>query len=144
MVFEFEQGQLLGFHAGQTRSEIEELFGERPVQFMKTPFSTSLTDAYCDESVHVYFNETDVMKGVEVMRPNVFLCFERNVLGERARTVTEFLSSNDASFSEDDLGYWLYDRRLALYVPDKGDHPDVLVKAVYVSYEDDRIHEAVR
>jgi hypothetical protein len=36
--------------------------------------------------------------------------------------------------NEDDLGYTLNGGRVVLYVPEKGDHPDVLVKDVYVDF----------
>lgn len=135
MIFYYVRERLVGFHAGQTRKEIETLFGEVPFQFMKSKFSDSPTDAYCGGSVHVYFDTTDVIQGVEITRPNLFLCFERNMLGEKALEVASWLSSEDPSLMEDDLGYTLANGRVSLYVPDKGDHPDVLVKSVYVSFK---------
>jgi|ERR1700754_5329226 hypothetical protein len=135
MNFEFTEGHLVGFHAGQTRGEIENLFGEKPKQFLKSPFCDIPTDEYRDRSVHVYFNRDDVIESIEIMRPNVFLCFGRNVLGEKAREVVDWLQLEDPSFTEFDLGYSLSNGRLKLYVPDKGDHPDVLIKAVYVDFE---------
>lgn len=76
-----------------------------------------------------------MIQGIEITRPNLFLCFERNVLGEKALEVAAWLSSEDPSLMEDDLGYTLANGRVSLYVPDKGDHPDVLVKSVYVSFK---------
>lgn len=138
MNFEFTQGHLVGFHAGQTRSEIETLFGEKPSQFIKSIFSVSPTDEYSNGSIHVYFEKDDVLQGIEIFTPNVFLCFNRNVLGENAREVADWLRLEDSSFAEDVLGYSIANGRLVLYVPEKGDHPDVLIKAVYVSYKDCR------
>ncbi|WP_448098360.1 hypothetical protein [Luteibacter yeojuensis] len=135
MNFEFTQGRLVGFHAGQTRSEIENLFGEKPYQFMKTSFSVSPTDVYNNRSIHVHFDKDDVIEGIEISRPNVFLCFGRNVLGEIAREIADWIRLEDSSFAEDALGYFIVNGRLGLYVPEKGDHPDVLIKTVYVSYE---------
>ena len=74
-----------------------------------------------------------MIQGIEITRPNLFLCYEGNVLGEKALEFAAWLSSGDPSLTEDDLGYMLADGRVSLYVPDKGDHPDVLVKSVYVS-----------
>lgn len=138
MIFEFTQGHLVGFHVGQTRSEIETLFGEKPSQFIKSIFSVSPTDEYSNGSIHVYFEKDDVLQGIEIFTPNVFLCFNRNVLGENAREVADWLRLEDSSFAEDVLGYSVANGRLVLYVPEKGDHPDVLIKAVYVSYKDCR------
>jgi len=135
MIFYCVRESLVGFNAGLTRKDIETFFGETPFQFMKSKFSVSPTDAYIGQSVHVYFDATDVIQGIEITRPNLFLCNERNVLGEKALEVTAWLSSEDSSLTEDDLGYTLANGRVSLYVPDKGDHPDVLVKSVYVSFE---------
>src|ERR1700754_192101 len=136
MNFEFTQGRLVGFHAGQTRNEIADLFGQEPYQFMKSTFSASPTDVYNNRSIHVHFDRNDVIEGLEISRPNAFLCFGRNVLGEIAREVADWIRLKDSSFAEDALGYSIANGRLVLYVPEKGDHPDVLVKTVYVSYED--------
>ncbi len=138
MNFEFTRGRLVGFHAGQTRNEIADLFGEEPYQFMKSNFSASPTDVYNDRSIHVHFDKDDVIEGLEISRPNVFICFGRNVLGEIAREVADWIRLKDSSFAEDVLGYSIANGRLVLYVPEKGDHPDVLIKTVYVSYEDGR------
>lgn len=135
MIFEFSRGRLIGFSAGQTRNEIEKFFGEKPKQFMKSVFCDIPTDEYNSRSVHVYFTADDVIESIEIMRPNTFLCFDRNVLGEKAREVVDWIRFEDPSFTENDLGYLLNDGRLILYVPDKGDHPDVLIKAVYVGFE---------
>jgi hypothetical protein len=139
MVFEFADGNLVGFRAGLTRRKIASLFGEHPTQFMKSIFSVSPTDVYNDQSIHVYFEKDDVLQGIEIFTPNVFLCFNRNVLGENAREVADWLRLEDPSFAEDVLGYSVANGRLVLYVPEKGDHPDVLIKAVYVSYEGGRV-----
>ena len=138
MNFEFTRGRLVGFLAGQTRSEIADLFGEKPYQFMKSTFSASPTDVYNDRSIHVHFDKDDIIESLEISRPNVFLCFGRNVLGEIAREVADWIRLKDSSFAEDVLGYSIANGRLVLYVPEKGDHPDVLIKTVYVSYEDSR------
>ncbi len=77
MILEFTQGHLVGFHAGQTRSQIETLFGEKASQFIKSIFSVSPTDEYSNGSIHVYFEKDDVLQGIEIFTPNVFLCFNR-------------------------------------------------------------------
>lgn len=135
MVFEFVDGKLVGFRAGLTRREISNLFGEHPAQFVKSIFSVSPTDVYNDQSIHVYFEKDDVLQGVEIFTPNVFLCFKKNVLGENAREVADWLRLEDSSFAEDVHGCSVADGRVALYVPAKGDHPDALIEAVYVSYK---------
>jgi hypothetical protein len=136
MVFEFVEGNLVGFRSGLTRGEVALLFGERPTQFMKSIFSVSPTDEYNNGAIHVYFEKDDVLQGIEIFTPNVFLCFNRNVLGENAREVADWLRSEDVSFAEDVLGYSIANGRLTLYVPEKGDHPDAAVKAVYASFKD--------
>jgi len=133
MIFYYVRERLVGFNAGLTRRDIETFFGESPFQFMKSKFSVSPTDAYVGQSAHIYFEATGVIQGIEITRPNLFLCYEGNVLGEKALEFAAWLSSGDPSLTEDDLGYMLADGRVSLYVPDKGDHPDVLVKSVYVS-----------
>jgi hypothetical protein len=135
---EFTRGRLVGFRAGQTRNGMADLFGEKPYQFMKSTFSASPTDVYNDRSIHVHFDKDDIIESLEISRPNVFLCFGRNVLGEIAREVADWIRLKDSSFAEDVLGYSIANGRLVLYVPEKGDHPDVLIKTVYVSYEDSR------
>lgn len=115
------------------------LFGEHPAQFMKSPFSASPTDVYTNRSIHVHFDKNDVIEGIEISRPNVFLCFGRNVLGEIAREIAEWIRLEDSSFAEDALGYSISNGRLVLYVPEKGDHPDAMIKTVYISYEDGRV-----
>lgn len=139
MIFEFVDGDIFGVRAGLTRREVASLFGEHPAQFMKSPFSASPTDVYTNRSIHVHFDMNDVIEGIEISRPNVFLCFGRNVLGEIAREVAEWIRLEDSSFVEDALGYSIANGRLVLYVPEKGDHPDAMIKTVYISYEDGRV-----
>ncbi len=103
------------------------------------PFSASPTDVYTNRSIHVHFDKNDVIEGIEISRPNVFLCFGRNVLGEIAREIAEWIRLEDSSFAEDALGYSISNGRLVLYVPEKGDHPDAMIKTVYISYEDGRV-----
>lgn len=134
MIFRYEKQVLLRFYAGQTRSDVQVLFAEQPFQFMKSVFSESLTDVYCKNSVHVHFDANDVLQGIEIMRPNEFICFGRNVLGVKAAEIAGWLLEKDSSLNEDDLGYTLNGGRVVLYVPEKGDHPDVLVKDVYVDF----------
>lgn len=134
MIFRYEKQVLIGFYAGQTRSDIQVLFEEQSCQFMKSIFSESLTDVYCQNSVHVHFDANDVLQGVEIMWPNEFICFGGNVLGVKAADIAGWLLEKDSSLNEDDLGFTLNGGRVVLYVPEKGDHPDVLVKDVYVGF----------
>jgi hypothetical protein len=56
---------------------------------------------------------------MEIVTSDVFLCFNRNVLGENAREVADWLRLEDSLFAEDVLGYSIADGRLVLYVPEK-------------------------
>lgn len=55
-----------------------------------------------------------MIQGIEITRPNLFLCYERNVFGEKALEVAAWLSSEDPSLTEDDLGYTLANGRVSL------------------------------
>lgn len=74
---------------------------------------------YNNRSIHVHFDKDDVIEGIEISRPNVFLCFGRNVLGEIAREIADWIQLEDSSFTEDALGYFIVNGRLGLYVPEK-------------------------
>jgi hypothetical protein len=132
MLFRCEDDQLIGLRKGMSRGDVRAFMSEEPFSFVKSKFSLSPTDAYCAKTVHVYFDDKDIVRGVEIFRPNELTYNGLPVLGERATAVLGSAFSLHEVSKEYGVGYVISPGTVSLYVPDVDDNVDAIVEAVYV------------
>ena len=132
MLFKIENDQLIGLNRDMSRSDVRAFMSEEPFSFMKSKISVSPTDAYFAKTVHVYFDENDAVRGVEIFRPNKLTYDGFSVLGECAKAVLGSAFSSREVSKEYGVGYVVSPGAISLYVPEVDDDVDAIVEAVYV------------
>jgi hypothetical protein len=132
MLFRYEGGQLIGWKRGMSRTEVRAFMSGVPFPYMKSKDSVSLTDAYYENTVQIYYDDRDIIRGVEIFRPNELFCDGFPVLGKRAITLLSSVFSSQAVSKEYGVGYVVGDGTVSLYVPEVDDDVEALVEAVYV------------
>lgn len=132
MKFEFlGLGSVGPIKCGMTRDEIRKILGERYDEFKKTEMSKAKTDAFDSLNLHVFYEESGVVKGVEFFGGSEFYLEGERVVGKSLEFVKSLLEGSGAELDFSSSGFIVHKSGLRFYVPDIYEN-DAIVEAVYV------------
>lgn len=134
MVYEYlTLGAVGPLIVGMPRSDVRSLLGEDFRAFKKTAAALNTIDAYDDHELHVYYDESDTVKGVEFFKGSSFLWKGRTLVGETYAKVKECFSREGMGFSVDNYGVYVEKLGMGFYIPDIGDEGDeAMVESLYL------------
>jgi len=125
------RGDLGLIRAGMTRDQSRATLGGKFDEFFKTVDSAVPTDAYDDLGVHMYFDESFIVVGVEFLKWSELVWGDQKLVGEDALVIQRFLKSRGQTLVFNNSGFDVVDMGLKFYVPDF-EEDDAIVEAVYV------------
>jgi hypothetical protein len=114
---------------GLKREELRRALGTPSRSFKKAEDST-LTDAFDDAGIQIYYDAHDVCEAIEVASPAVPILQGRELLGKPFSEVRDWLSSLDPDLEVDDSGLTAPSIGLGIYAPSAEKSPDDPVEAV--------------
>lgn len=118
---------------GMPRNDVRSLLGEDFRAFKKTAAALNTIDAYDGHELHVYYDESDTVKGVEFFKGSSFLWKGRALVGETYAEVKECFSREGVDFSVDNYGAYVDKLGMGFYIPDIGDEgDDAIVESLYL------------
>lgn len=132
MIFDFSLSAVGPITKGMSRAAVRSVLGDMPEEFRKSVGSLNTTDDFGPMCLHVYYDISDVLRGVEVFFPSQVIYSGFNLLGGGLEDLISDLRYHSVLFVEDELGLTLEGGRIALYVPGKGDELNPVVKAAYI------------
>ena len=116
---------------GMTRDEIRKVLCERYDEFKKTEISTAKTDAFDSLNLHIFYEESGVVKGVEFFGGSEFYLEGERVVDKSLGFVKGLLEVVGAELDFNSSGFFVRKSGLRFYVPDI-EEDDAVVEAVYV------------
>lgn len=125
------RGDLGLLHAGMSRDETRKALGGGFEEFFKSEDSSVPTDAYDDLGMHLYFDESFMLSGVEFLKWSQLVWKSQKLVGEDALLVQRFLIAQGEKLAFNNSGFNIIDMGLRFYVPDL-EEDDAIVEAVYV------------
>lgn len=135
MIFNYLSHRQAGpIHLLMPRSEVRQILKVPCLEFKKTEFSSNTTDAFDSLGIHVYYDNQDAVKGIEIFAGSSQLIYKKlELLGMPLKKLIASLKKLKIDFEEDSLGITLENGRIALYVPEKGDDRDSMILAAYIT-----------
>jgi hypothetical protein len=109
---------------GMPRSDVRSLLGDDFITFKKTAEALNTTDAFDGHELHVYYDESDTVKGVEFFKGSSFLWKGTALAGEIYAKVKECFSREGVDFSIDSYGVYADKLGMEFYIPDIDDEGD--------------------
>jgi len=105
-------------HLGMTREEVRSFFKEKPEEFMKTPDSETVTDAFDNIGIHAYFKQSNELEALEIF-PEAKPSLEgRLILDIFYHDLLEWFEIVDSKVDlSDEDGLTSYKYGLAFYAP---------------------------
>jgi len=125
-------GDLGSIKNGQSRAEVRSILGVGFEEFLKGPDSVVPTDAYDDFGLHVYYDESYRVVGVEFLKWSDFFWKGQRLAGGKLQLVQRFLENNGQVLTFNSSGFDVNSLGLRLYAPDMGEE-DSIVETVYVN-----------
>lgn len=135
MIMNFELlafGDLGSIKIGLRRAEVRSTLRGGFEEFLKGPDSVVPTDAYDDFGVHVYYDESYIVVGVEFLKWSNFFWKGQRLAGEDLQLVQQFFENNGEILTFNSSGFYVNSLGLRLYAPDIGEE-DAIVETVYVN-----------
>lgn len=134
MVFDhLTAGSIGPLSGGMARAEVRSCLGEEFRAFKKTFLSSNTLDAFDHHAVHIYYDDADLVKGVELFSPVNFFWRGKRLLGESYAESKKYLAHQGVVFSSDDFGVEVDALGMGFYIPDISDDGDfAAVKSVYI------------
>jgi hypothetical protein len=129
--FRYRDGAVSPFKRGMTRGQVREILGEFN-EFRKTKFSKNSTDEFLSSLAHVFYNENDVVKGVEIFRNSAFIIFGKNLFEMSAHEAKKFIESNSADASSNDVGFNVGSLGIRIYAPEMMDEENAKIESIYI------------
>lgn len=118
---------------GMPREHVLCLLGKAFRTFKKTAESINTTDAYDAECLHIYYDESDRIKGIEFFEGSQFSWQGEVLVGESCGDLKKTLLLRGVPFSSDNCGIEANSLGMGFYIPDitdKGD--DAIIKCLYL------------
>jgi hypothetical protein len=111
-----------------SRGQVREILGDGFDVFWKTTNSLNTTDAYIQFDLHVYYDERDVVKGVEFFERSKVSWSGHKLVGETSSDVLALFRRNGIDPVVDDDGFEVGELGMGFYV----DGDDGLITALYI------------
>src|SRR3954464_14820981 len=89
---------------GMARQEVRRTIGIQPTGSATVPRSSSPTDAFLEQGLHIYYDDSDHCAAIERAVPATPTLAGRLLLGEPFCVVRDWLSTLDPGFETDDAG----------------------------------------
>src|SRR5208283_3578225 len=89
---------------GMRREEVKMVVSVPVKAYRKTPKSSTLTDAFVGEGIHVYYDEQDACIAIEVASPSMPLWRDRSLIGDPFSSSLDWLKSLDPNIVVEDSG----------------------------------------
>lgn len=102
---------------GMTRSEIEKIIGEKPLQIKKTPFSKTKTDVFQNYGMHIYYNLMEQCEAIEFGTPATVTFNEEELLNQTYKMVEQKIKRIDSELAYDETGFISYKLGIGVFVP---------------------------
>ena len=102
---------------GMSRRDVRALLGQEFRSFKKTPLADSLTDAYAQYGLHLYYDGQDRLELVEAFRPCVPIFQGVELLGPRKVVPDRLREAGAGGPRRDSDGDFFDDLGFALYSP---------------------------
>lgn len=125
-------GDLGSIKNGLSRAEVRSILGGGFDEFLKGPDSVVLTDAYDDFGLHVYYDESYRVFGVEFLKWSDFFWQGQRLAGENLQLLQQFFENNGQVLTFNSSDFYVSSLGLRLYAPDIGEE-DAIVETVYVN-----------
>lgn len=131
MIFDYESGRVGCINAGMDRPLVRSILGECD-EFRKSSSDTNTTDNFSKHGVHVFYDDDDLVIGVEVHRWAEFLYREVLLIGMTEGEIESVMNrlGEDCDFSNS-AGITLENGAVGLFLMENESGEDVVV-SVYV------------
>jgi len=120
---------------GMSREEAKRALGSEPRAFKKSPLSDTVTDAFNELSVHVYYNNNGGCCAVEMATPASPIFRGRELLGRPFAELRAMFEELDPELTEDGAGLTSLMFGVSLYAPFAKKEPEEPVEGVLVFEE---------
>ncbi|MFJ2711942.1 hypothetical protein ACIOZM_13770 [Pseudomonas sp. NPDC087346] len=115
-----------------TRDQVRSLLGNDFRDFTKTTFSLNTTDAFRLHDLHVFYDERDIVKGVEFFERSTVSWQEHKLVGEKLSTLLDLFRRNGEHPDLNEDGFDVAKFGMRFYVPDLDDGEDALITTLYI------------
>ncbi len=115
-----------------SRDQVRSLLGNDFEVFTKTAFSVNTTDAFKRHDLHVFYDERDVVKGVEFFERSTVSWQGHRLVGEKLSTLLALFRGNGVRPDLNEDGFDVESFGMRFYVPDLDDGDDALVTTLYI------------
>lgn len=134
MLFDYlTTGSIGPLRSGLPRAEVRTCLGGEVRTFKKTFLSSNTLDAFDHHAVHVYYDDSDLVKSVELFSAENFSWRGNKLLGERYAELKKCLALYGVVSSSDDSGVDVVGLGMGFYVPDISDEGELaVIKSVYI------------
>jgi len=129
--FRYHDDAVNPFKPGMTRGQLREILGDFN-EFRKTKFSKNSTDEFLSSSVHVFYHENGIVKGVEIFKNSEFIIFGKNLFKMSAHEAMSFIENNGADVSCSDVGFNVDSLGIRIYAPEMMDEENAKIKSIYI------------
>ncbi|MBD8094833.1 hypothetical protein FEM54_25385 [Pseudomonas edaphica] len=132
--FEFlTPGSVGSLRFGMPREQARAILGKAFETFKKTAESMNTTDAYDVQRLHLYYDETDQLKGVEFFQGSQFSWKGEILVGMTCDDLKKTLRLHEVAFLSDNAGIDAKALGMSFYIPDIYDEGDnAIVKCLYL------------
>lgn len=124
-------GNLGLIKSGMTKDQVRVALKEPYEEFIKTSTSIVKTDAFDSLNVHVFYEDSGKLKGVEFFSGSEFFLEGRKLIGESIEEVQYVLNGMGVGMDVNESGFSVKEIGLRFYIPDVGESGAV-VESIYV------------
>lgn len=139
MDFSFQVFGAVGPLSGTlSRMQVRSILGRDFEEFKKTAASLNTTDSFVRHDLHVFYDEQDMVKGVEFFDRSGVSWQGHKLVGEKLFPVLSLFRGNGIHPVIDDDGFDVSEFGMSFYVPDIEDGEDALIKSLYMNLRTER------
>jgi len=117
---------------GMSIAEVRKALGEPATPFMKSPYDSLPTDAFCNASIQVFYKQPGVCEAVEFYSPLNPTLTGQPFVGQPFCEVRDWIQQRDRNVEIDDSGLISFELGIGLYVPDMDEPEEAIVVALIV------------
>jgi len=117
---------------GMTDSQVRSVVGGEFRQFKKTPISETLTDAFSDKGIHVYYKKPGICEAIEFGSPAEPTFMGQRLIGIPFNEVVKMFEIYDNSIEIDETGFTSYKYGIGVFVPTLKESMNESVQGVIV------------
>ncbi|WP_267120214.1 hypothetical protein [Xanthomonas sacchari] len=129
--FEYVNGAVGPLKSGMTREEVRAALGMHG-EFRKTVFSENTTDNFPSSAAHVFYDLSDIIKGVEIFNAASFVVLGSDILCMKASEAIAFFGANQLKVELMDSGFNIEKINASFHVPDMLEDELAKILSVYI------------